>query len=173
MTTVLYDGKNLHADRRIVSAGFPSIISDTGTKLFRSPCNRFALGIGNILPNEDELKEYFKFAFHLLANRHKNAFVDRGSLKSVRVDDFKFEDPDSLGFIAMSDTHAVHVHAGQYHPQTNAATFLGTGGRFAYAAYWVTRDPAAAMKTAAKLDYLTSPVFDTIPANTLSPFTLG
>lgn len=173
MTTVLYDGRNLHADRRIVSAGFPSVITDTGTKLFRSPCNCFALGVGGILPNEDELNEYFKFAYHLLACRHKNEATDRGSLKSVGVGNFKFKDPDDLSFIAMSDTHAVRVSDGRYHPQTNAATFLGTGGRFAYAAYWVTHDPAIAMTTAAKLDSLSSPVFDTIPANTLSPFTLG
>lgn len=174
MTTILYDGKNLHADRRIVSAGLPSRVTDDGTKLFRSQCNRFAIGVGGVLPADEKILDmYFAFAFHLLVNRHNGRFTDRCALKDVGVREYKFPNVDDVGFIAISNTHAVRVEANRYHPQSGDPTFMGTGGRFAFAAHWVTHDPATAMAVAAKHDGLTSPVFDTIPATTLSPFVLG
>lgn len=174
MTTIFYDGKNLHADRARLLTCVPSRSLFDTTKLFRSPDNQIAIACCGAIPVAGEERDaVFLLARDILTRMHTGKMRDREYIKDYDCDKYKPARIRSITFIGMSDTHAFRVNEGLISPQTDQPTYGGSGGRYAFAAYYVTHDAVAALECAFRLDRLSGGGIDSIPGDSLAPFTIG
>lgn len=172
MTTILYDGRNLHADRAVVLPGYPSTKRTDGVKLFRHPNRMVAFGVANILPtNTKLLAQYNDVCHHILTEMHRGNITDRiADLSSFGK---ILPGIDKASFMAISRTRAFVLTTNSLFIQGEDPSGLGTGARFAMGAYYVSKCPTEAFRVAAMRDHLTSASFHTILADSLEPFVIG
>lgn len=172
MTTILYDGKNLHADRRIVQDCFPTRIGNDGVKLYTNEENTIAIGCCGILPNTKRKELLFTITDFLFRKMYSSTFVYRGNLKDLLPSTIvkNHDVSEILDFIAITHNKAFLCQNSYVFPQTGFLSALGTGGKGIIACYYVLQDVATAFRVSSELDTLSSPEYMSIMADTLNPY---
>lgn len=172
MTTILYDGKNLHADRRIVHDCFPTRISNDGVKLYTNEENTIAIGCCGILPDTKKKEQLFTIVDFLFRKMYSSTFVYRGELKDLLPITIAkdLSTSETLDFIAITYNKAFLCRASYVFPQTGFLSALGTGEKGIIACYYVLQDVATAFRVSSELDTLSSPEYMSIMADTLNPY---
>jgi hypothetical protein len=169
LTTIFYDGKNLHADYKAMQACFPTRMTMGTDKLFTSPNNTIAIGISGVIPNEKVLSGLFEIATIMFKKMYSGTFNDVIDLKESNVD---LRDRAEVDFIAMTSNKAFMCRDSVLYPQTGFAGALGTGFRSIVGCYYVLRDVKKAFFVSSQIDTLSSAACQSIQAESLNPFVM-
>lgn len=198
MTTIFYDGKNLHADKRIVLPCFPSRTSDDGLKVFVNDKKDIAYAVaGELLSDKWERRMLESVLFMLMSDIYKNGFTDRVDKESyfdkinifdtfIAVEQVLLKEHSSgyikskinklkssiknICSIVMTSDITIFIGETYIYPQTGYMCSFGTGQEFIMPSYYVTQDAKIAFRLTSELDSLTSEEFDTIYLDSLVPF---
>lgn len=166
MTTIFYDGRNLHADRRQVIPTYPARYSDTAIKLFVNKENTIAYGSTGDAQTKTDQGEIFD----ALAVEFKLVYI--GMLDgSMKMETFPL--PPALkdaDLIAITREKALLFRDGFRHIQTSYSGAVGTGARSLLAIHYVLGDIAKSYEINNKIDTLSSPTHMSVMADTLNPY---
>lgn len=175
MTTIFYDGVDLHADTRVVTSTIPARIRDGATKLFTSQNNVFHYGIAGRMPRDDHrLNDLEPLWFKMLY-----AF-------SLVGESIRYEELRKIGFTIEKITwlqecdafvvaKCTTVRYGAEHISVTGGTpsVMGSGGYFLLGAHAAGRSIADCFKITNRLDNLTSATFETLRVDTLNDLVIG
>lgn len=170
MTTIFYDGKNLHADKRVLKNCFPSRASDDGVKLFINPENTVAVGLSGNLPNSEKEKMLlFKLSKMIFDIYYTGLLKDKLELDKINKKIDKEKYPYVLG---ITNNKAFALIDGDVYPQTGFMACVGTGRFSMIGCYYVVKDVATAFKLSSEIDNLSSSEYMSVMADSLNPYVM-
>jgi len=168
MTTILYDGKNLHADKRVLTSSYPSQFQSDGEKLFVNDDNTVGIAVCGSLPNKKTRLRLFEMVDYLFKLMYVEEFTQ--TMEIVKALPIEFHSlAQNTSMIAIT-RDACFVLNKKLYPQTGYVSSLGTGMYFIQGCWYVLHDVKKTFKLNSELDRFSSSEFDSILADSLNPY---
>lgn len=166
MTTIFYDGKNLHADRRQIIPTYPARYNDAAVKLFVNETNTIAYGSTGDAPTEKQKRKIFEALEKLFELVYSGVLDGSMRMEGAPVPPAL----ESLELIAITRHKAILIQNDSIFIQTSHSGAVGTGARSLIAIQYVLGDVAKSYEINATIDTLSSVEHTSIWAEALSPY---
>ena len=178
MTLIFYDGTDLHCDRRMASHTVPVYFKDHAIKWYRSSDNQFAWGLSGRLPATDsEVKKTQISLRDIMELYHASSKFDCRMISDISE---KHGEVLNGRYVILSQRKAVLVSCDGKDDKnsfilnlTGTLFAVGSSPQRATGIHRITRDVKKTFELVAQTDKYTSAEYDTVTAESLSPFIIA